>query len=493
MTETQHIRALTVLPEADAPRVIQTPDAPGVPRGPSLRTRLVVRDVAALLLATAFVVVAAPEAWTVPLPVRLAILGATAFATWLAIIGQGLYRARNCSIRSVEVLRVGRAAVIGAVAGELVAARIGHPMLEWILVTAGLGFVAVTVQRGAYAARLRRERAEGRHCRAVVVIGGRSESERLVALLGQHPELGLRAVGTMGRRRGEEPGNPIAEVPWIGDLEGAARTLETLGVDSVILAAGDLNTEDLNTLVRELLAAGVHVQLSSGLWGVTHSRLRAVPLAHEPFLYLEPPTLSRVKRATKRTFDVLTAGTLLVLASPILAVAALAVRRQDGAPAIFRQVRVGRDGREFTLLKLRTMVPDADSRLVDLTTANQRAGGPLFKVAVDPRRTRVGRFLERTSIDELPQLINVLRGDMSIVGPRPALPQEVADFDPEFQARHLVRPGITGLWQAEAREKPDFEVYRRLDLFYVENWSIGLDLAICFATATSVARRTVIR
>ena len=231
MTETQHIRGLTVLPEADAPRVIRTPDAPDVPRGPSLRTRLVVRDVAALLLATAFVVVAAPEAWTVPLPVRLAILGATAFATWLAIIGQGLYRARNCSIRSVEVLRVGRAAVIGAVAGELVAARIGHPMLEWILVTAGLGFVAVTVQRGAYAARLRRERAEGRHCRAVVVIGGRSESERLVALLGQHPELGLRAVGTMGRRRGEEPGNPIAEVPWIGDLEGAARTLETLGVE----------------------------------------------------------------------------------------------------------------------------------------------------------------------------------------------------------------------------------------------------------------------
>ena len=184
---------------------------------------------------------------------------------------------------------------------------------------------------------------------------------------------------------------------------------------------------------------------------------------------------------------------LLVLASPILTVAALAVRLQDGGPSIFRQVRVGRDGREFTLLKLRTMVPDADSRLVDLTTANQRAGGPLFKVTVDPRRTRVGAFLERTSIDELPQLINVLRGDMSVVGPRPALPHEVAEFDPEFQARHLVRPGITGLWQAEAREKPDFEVYRRLDLFYVENWSIGLDLAICFATVTSVARRTVIR
>ena len=160
-------------------------------------------------------------------------------------------------------------------------------------------------------------------------------------------------------------------------------------------------------------------------------------------------------------------------------------------PAIFRQVRVGKDGQPFTLFKLRTMVPDAEQQLVDVTSVNQRAGGPLFKAKRDPRRTRVGRILEMTSLDELPQLLNVLRGDMSLVGPRPALPHEVAQFDDELLGRHRVQPGITGLWQVEARDKPDFEIYRRLDLFYVENWSIGLDLAIMFSTVCSVLGRVV--
>ena len=183
----------------------------------------------------------------------------------------------------------------------------------------------------------------------------------------------------------------------------------------------------------------------------------------------------------------------LLLAGPFLVLAAIAVRLQDRGPAIFRQERIGRDGRPFTLFKLRTMIPDADSQLVDLTSVNERTGGPLLKFADDPRRTRVGRVLERTSLDEVPQLVNVLRGDMSIVGPRPALPHEVEAFDPEFHARHAVRPGITGLWQAEAREKPDFDVYRRLDLFYVENWSLGLDLAICLETVAAVTRRVLPR
>lgn len=491
MTDTHQIRPVELVADEADPRVLHLPDPPARPRGPSLRTRLIARDLLGLAAATAIVVFGAPEARTVPLPTRLAPLSTTAFAMWLAILGQGLYRARNCSIRSVEVLRVGRAALIGAVTGMLVAARIGHPMGEWILGVAGCGFLAVTLLRGQFAAGLRRARTRGHHCRAVAVIGGRTESERLLRLLNHHPELGLRAVGTMGRRRDGERGDEVGGVPWLGDLTGAATTLETLGIDSVIVASGDLSTDDLNDLVRALLARGVHVQLSSGLWGVTHSRLRAVPLAHEPFLYLEPPTLGLAQRVAKRSLDLTTAAALLVLASPLLLVAALAIWMQDRRSPLFRQTRVGRDGREFVLLKLRTMVPDADSRLVDLTNVNQRAGGPLFKVTADPRRTPVGRILERTSLDEVPQLLNVLRGEMSLVGPRPALPQEVAAFDPDFQARHLVRPGITGLWQAEAREKPDFDVYRRLDLFYVENWSIGLDLAICFATVTSVARRVL--
>jgi len=460
---------------------------------PSLRTRLVLRDVLTLVACTALVVFAAPEARTVPLTTRIAPLGTVALITWFGILAQGLYRARNCSIRSLEVLRVGRAAIFGVVAGLLVAAAIHHPMAEWIAGTALIAFAAVSAQRGQFAAALRRARTAGRFCRPVVVIGGRSETERLLGLLDQHPELGLRAVGTMGRRRSGEAGGDITSVPWLGDLERPAAEVRTHGIDSVIVAAGDLSTEDLNLVVRDLLDGGIHVQLSSGIWGVAHSRLRSVPLAHEPFLYLEPPTLSPVQRAAKRAFDVAIAAGLLVVSAPVLVVAAVAIRLQDRGPVIFRQVRVGRDGDGFTLLKLRTMVPDADSQLVDLTSVNERTGGPLFKIGADPRRTRVGRVLERTSLDELPQLVNVLRGEMSIVGPRPALPHEVASFDPEFQARHRVRPGITGLWQAEAREKPEFDIYRRLDLFYVENWSVGLDLAICMTTVAAIARRLVPR
>jgi lipopolysaccharide/colanic/teichoic acid biosynthesis glycosyltransferase len=154
----------------------------------------------------------------------------------------------------------------------------------------------------------------------------------------------------------------------------------------------------------------------------------------------------------------------------------------------FRQQRVGRDGEPFTILKLRTMVVDAEARLAELVSQNQREG-ILFKLANDPRITPVGRILRATSLDELPQLINVVRGDMSLVGPRPALPVEVAQFDEELLARQRVRPGITGLWQVEARDSASFQAYQRLDLFYVENWSVSLDLAILLSTVQTVAVR----
>jgi lipopolysaccharide/colanic/teichoic acid biosynthesis glycosyltransferase len=156
---------------------------------------------------------------------------------------------------------------------------------------------------------------------------------------------------------------------------------------------------------------------------------------------------------------------------------------------LFRQERIGREGEPFTLLKLRTMETDAEAHRGDIESMNERNGGPLFKATGDPRRTRVGRVLERLSIDEVPQLVNVLRGEMSLVGPRPALPDEVGRFDDALLARLTVAPGITGLWQVEARDNPAFYAYRRLDLFYVENWSVTLDLTILLATVRAVIVR----
>ena len=172
----------------------------------------------------------------------------------------------------------------------------------------------------------------------------------------------------------------------------------------------------------------------------------------------------------------------------MLAVAALAIKLDDGGPVLYRQERVGRDGRRFKVLKLRTMVPDASAQLEHLAARNER-NGPLFKLSLDPRVTRVGRFLRSTSIDELPQLVNVVRGDMSLVGPRPALPSELERFDHELRKRISVPPGLTGLWQVEARDNPSFHTYRRLDLFYVDNWSLAMDLAIIAGTVWVVVER----
>ena len=175
--------------------------------------------------------------------------------------------------------------------------------------------------------------------------------------------------------------------------------------------------------------------------------------------------------------------------APVLALVCVLVKLQDGGPVLFRQERVGRGGRTFTLLKVRTMVVDAEERLEDLRADNERQGGVLFKMQADPRVTRLGRLLRRSSLDELPQLINVLRGDMSIVGPRPALPEETARFSERLRRRASVRPGITGLWQVEARDSPNFRTYERLDLFYVENWTVALDLAIIVTTVPAVLSR----
>lgn len=198
-----------------------------------------------------------------------------------------------------------------------------------------------------------------------------------------------------------------------------------------------------------------------------------------------PSSPSGLHVAVKRLLDIV-AATLLILATvPVLGLAALAIAAEGGGPIIFSQVRIGKDGRRFTLYKLRTMIPDAEWRLGDLLAHNQRTG-PLFKMEDDPRVTRVGRILRAMSIDELPQLINVLRGEMSMVGPRPALPAEVDAFSDRLRQRLLVLPGITGLWQIQSRHSPSFALYERLDLLYLEKSSLGLDLLIMVKTAGQI-------
>jgi len=215
------------------------------------------------------------------------------------------------------------------------------------------------------------------------------------------------------------------------------------------------------------------------------SRMVVQSVAGVPLLYIRRTGMDRVQQTIKRTLDGTVAALGLLLLSPLLAITALWIRRDSEGPAIFRQVRVGRGGKRFDCLKFRTMDQDAEKKLAELEHLSE-GPGLLFKLKEDPRITRAGKKLRRYSLDELPQLLNVLRGDMSLVGPRPALPSEVEQYDDWVSNRLSVKPGITGLWQVSGRTETSFADYVRYDLFYIQNWSLSLDLWILWRTLRAV-------
>ncbi len=401
---------------------------------------------------------------------------------------QGTYRSRLCGVWADELTRCARAAGLLGGCVYLAGPRLGAPLdVESMLLFIVATVLTLASGRAGFRTWAERQRRAGRLNREVVVVGMDEETANLAAHLRRHPELGMRAVGVVG-----PPGPWLArvEAPWLGDLPDVGAAIRRARATGAVVATSAMASPGVNRLVRTLHSLGVHVHLSTGLQRIDHRRLRSLPLAHEPLLYVEAANVGALDALVKRLLDVVVASAVLIAAAPLLLLAAAAVKLQDGGPVLFRQTRVGKDGAHFEILKLRTMTVDAEEKLSSLRERNLREG-PLFKAEGDPRVTRVGRVLRCTSIDELPQLVNVLRGEMSLVGPRPPLPSEVETFDEELKERFSSMPGVTGLWQVEARDDPSFELYRQLDLFYVENWSIGLDLTILALTVPAVVGRAV--
>ena len=364
-----------------------------------------------------------------------------------------------------------------------VPARLLEAMVGFVL-----SLVFLITGRSVFRAYLSQARRNGRYCRRVVIVGVSTEAADIVELIGTHPEAGFRVVGVVGERSAALANGLSAQ--WLGPVESTFDILRKQGTSGVIVVAGAIPSTQLSGVVRGLQERNIHIQLSSGIRGIDFRRLRANPIAYEPLFYLEAPVLARRQIALKRVIDLALGSLGLVVAAPLFFLIWLLIKIEDRGPVFFKQVRIGRHGRPFIVYKFRTMVVDAEARLKELQQENERRG-PLFKMTRDPRITRVGRFLRDSSLDELPQLINVLRGEMSLVGPRPALPSEVAQFDPELRDRLKVKPGLTGLWQVEARDNPSFDAYRRLDLYYVENWSVSLDLIILLATVEQVVARLI--
>jgi exopolysaccharide biosynthesis polyprenyl glycosylphosphotransferase len=404
---------------------------------------------------------------------------------------QRLYLARVCVVRAEEKARLARVALFTFVAGLLACQLVNFDVSYLRLAVATvLTFLVMAGFRLGYHQYLRVSRARGRFARPILLVGANDEAVELSQLLVTHPEIGMRMVGVVGDR--SAAAKLGIDLPYAGEIDDLDRIVQETGVSGVLIVSSALAPHQTRKAIRDLLEMHVHVHLSTGLMGFDYRRVRALPLSHEPLFYVEPLSLARWQFWIKRVIDLTAASLCLVIAAPLLLVAGIAIKLQDRGPMMFRQVRIGRDGKPFTFFKLRTMRVAAEQGLSEVHHRNER-NGPLFKDVADPRRTRVGRVLEAASIDELPQLINVLRGDMSLVGPRPALPHEVAQFDDELLSRHRMRPGITGLWQVESRDNPSFQAYRRLDLFYVENWSISLDLAILFTTGQVVFTRALQR
>lgn len=420
------------------------------------------------------------------------LLAAAFVAVGVALIHHyGLYLSRVATMRTVEhtlIVRIcGILFALGAIQHWI--GPVETRAAVFVVATA-LSLPMLILGRTIYRAWLAGARAAGRFTQDVVVVGADPASHELTMNLDEHPELGLRVVGIVGSRY-QAGRNGLADL-WLGEADDALDLVVRSGATGAIISTNAFDNDMVNSLTQSLLNHGCHVHLNTGLTGVDQRRVRSVHVGYEPLLYVERAQRSGLQQVAKRVLDGVLATVMTIVSAPVVLVAAVLIKLEDGGPVLFRQERVGRHGTTFHVLKLRTMVVDAEAALDELRDHNER-NGPLFKLEADPRVTRVGRVLRTLSIDELPQLWNVLKGEMSLVGPRPALPSEAAEFTLRLQDRTRVLPGITGLWQVEARDNPSFRAYERLDLFYVDNWSIGLDVMIIIATVESELSRVLRR
>jgi exopolysaccharide biosynthesis polyprenyl glycosylphosphotransferase len=320
--------------------------------------------------------------------------------------------------------------------------------------------------------------------RRVVAVGHAPAVADLVAELGRGTYHGLSVVGAC--LAGGTMLNEIAGVPVFGGLGSVPAAVGQFRADTVaVLACPEMNGIRLRELAWDLEKTGTDICVAPALLDVAGPRTTIRPVAGLPLLHVDHPELDGGKKVIKEAFDKALALTGVILLAPVFAIIALAIKFADHGPVFFKQVRVGKDGHTFTVWKFRTMVVDAEKRKAELTAHNEAAGA-LFKMRRDPRVTRPGAWLRRYSLDELPQLFNVLFGDMSLVGPRPALPVEAAKYGDHMRRRLVVKPGMTGLWQINGRSDLPWDEAVRLDLRYVENWSFILDLQILWKTLSAV-------
>jgi exopolysaccharide biosynthesis polyprenyl glycosylphosphotransferase len=421
---------------------------------------------------------------------KVVVMGAGACLAWpLAIALTRGYERGSIGVGGDEMHAIFRALVLANAAGAVPSAVTGQTGVVTLCVMATpIAAVASLVARFAARKNLHRQQRNGENVRQVIVVGSAYAAADLATVLTREPHAGMRVLGVCVPRqdvaRAQEAGMTV-----LGDLDQVPQLIETYGADAVAVTSGDATRHNyLRELSWSLESAKVELLVHPGLIEVAGPRMHIRPHVGLPLLHVEQPHFTGWRRIVKRAADLVLTGLGLLVISPLMLVIAAAVKLGDGGPVIFRQTRVGLDGSTFTMYKFRSMRVDAEARLAELRAANPGMG-VLFKMEDDPRITSVGKFLRRFSLDELPQLFNVIGGSMSLVGPRPPLPSEVDEYEDHARRRLLVTPGLTGLWQVSGRSLLSWEETVRLDLRYVENWTLTLDLLIMWKTFFAVVAK----
>uniref|UniRef100_UPI000CD9EC96 sugar transferase n=1 Tax=Microbacterium sp. CJ77 TaxID=2079201 RepID=UPI000CD9EC96 len=385
--------------------------------------------------------------------------------------------------RRIVAASVGAFSLIIAV-GFFMRTEMSRPMFITVL-PAGLALLLFS--RWLWRQWLRRQQADHRYVNRALIVGERSKVDHTARAIARTHGTGFDLIGavTPSGRAVSDSG----QLQVLGDFSRLISVMDEHRIDTLILVGSDdLNPRTMRSLGWQLADRDVQLVVAPALTDIAGPRVHSRPVAGLPLIHVTYPTLEGGRRVAKRTFDIIGSALLITLFSGALLAVAIAVKLSSPGPVLYRQERVGRRGKRFGMLKFRSMVQDADDQLASLLDAQGTSDQPLFKVTNDPRITPVGKFIRKYSLDELPQLLNVMRGQMSLVGPRPQRPAEVALYDDEAHRRLLVKPGMSGLWQVNGRSALSWEDALRFDLYYIENWSFTQDLLILFRTIKAVAQ-----
>ena len=412
--------------------------------------------------------------------------------TWLlALKFDGAWDRRVVGNGSTEYKTVMRATLSTFGALAIAAFLLRMPVARGYMVIAfPCGLVLLLLGRLLWRRWLQVQRKAGGSLHRAVVVGERAKTGHVIQQIAAVPDTGYQIVGEVTTSNGGPTGclRPIPDcIRRAVGYDEILPLIDETGSDTLILTSSDVLTpERTRQLGWQLDERDIELVVVPALTDIAGPRIHTRPVAGLPLLHISYPSMSGAKQVVKRTFDIVGSLALIVILSPVFAVVALGVKLTSPGPLLFKHERIGLNGEPFKMLKFRSMVVDADRQLTNLLAQQGTGDRPLFKVADDPRITPIGTFLRRYSLDELPQFFNVLNGSMSLVGPRPQVAGEVALYAEWDYRRLLVKPGITGLWQVSGRSNLEWEDAIRLDLYYVENWSLMNDLMILFRTVRAV-------